>query len=52
MRHARIEKRETQMTEEIELPNPEKIRTFRVKETYLGILETDNIKRVEMKEKI
>ena len=41
-----------QMTEEIELPNKEKIRTPRQKETYrnLGILEADT-KQAEMKEK-
>ena len=41
------------MTEKIELPNQEKIRTFGEKEThkYLGILEADTIKQVEMKEK-
>ena len=40
--------------DEIELPNQEKIRTLCEKETYkyLGILETDSIKQVEMKEKI
>ena len=38
----------------IELPNQEKIRMLREKETYkyLGILEVDTIKQVEMKEKI
>ena len=42
------------MTEKIELPNQEKIRTLGEKETYkyLGILEADTIKQVEMKEKI
>ena len=41
------------MTEGIELPNQEKIRTLWEKETnkYLGVLETDYIKQVEMKEK-
>ena len=41
------------MTEGIELPNQEKIRTLREKETYkyLGILEADTIKQEEMKEK-
>ena len=36
------------------LPNQDKIRTLREKETYkyLGILEVDTIKQVEMKEKI
>ena len=42
-----------QITEGIELPNQGKIRTLREKETYkyLGILEVDTIKQVEMKEK-
>ena len=42
-----------QITEGIEQPNQEKIRTLREKETnkYLGILEVDTIKQVEMKEK-
>ena len=41
-------------TEGMELPNQEKIRTLGEEETYkyLGILETDNIKQVEKKEKI
>ena len=40
------------MTEGIELPNQEKIRTLGEKETYkyLGILEVGTIKQVEMKE--
>ena len=40
------------MTDGIELPNQEKIRTFRVKETYkyLGILEAGTIKHEKMKE--
>ena len=38
----------------IELPNQDKIRTLGGKEMYkyLGILEADTIKQVEMKEKI
>ena len=42
-----------QITERIELPNQERIRMLREKETYknLGILETDTIKQVEMEEK-
>ena len=42
------------MTEGIELPIQEKMRALGEKETYkyLGILETDTIKQVEMKEKI
>ena len=42
-----------QITEEIELPNQERIRTFGEKETYnyLGILEADTIKQEEIKEK-
>ena len=41
------------MTEGIEQPNQEKIRIPREKETYkyLGILEADTIKQVEMKKK-
>ena len=41
------------MTEEIEIPNQEKITTLKEKEIYeyLGILEADTIKQVEMKEK-
>ena len=41
-----------QMTEGIELPNQEKIRTLEEKETYnyLKILEADTIKYAEMKE--
>ena len=40
------------MTEGIELPNQEKIRTLGERETYkyLGVLETDTIKHAEMKE--
>ena len=39
------------VTQGIELPNQEKIRTLREKETYkyIGILEVDIIKQVEMK---
>ena len=42
-----------QITEGIELPNQERIRMFREKETYKysGILKADTIKHVEMKEK-
>ena len=42
------------MTDEIELPNQDKIRTLGENETYkyLDILETDTIKQVEMKDKI
>ena len=42
------------MTDGMELPNYDKIRTLGEKETnkYLGILETDTIKQVEMKDKI
>ena len=38
----------------MELPSQDKIRTLGEKETYkyLGILEADNIKPVEMKDKI
>ena len=50
MRHVRNEKR---VSEKIELPNQEKIRTLGEKQTYkyLGILEADTIKQVETKEK-
>ena len=42
------------LTDKMELPNQDKIRTHEEKETYkyLGILEADTIKQVEMKEKI
>ena len=42
------------LTDGMELPNQDKIRTFGEKETYkyLGIFETDTIKQVEMKEKV
>ena len=42
------------LTEGIELPNQDKIRTLAENETYrdLGILEADTIKHVEMKDKI
>ena len=42
------------MTDGIELPNHDKIRTLRANETYkyLGILEADTIKQVQMKDKI
>ena len=42
------------MTDEIKLPNQDKIGTLRENETYkyLGILEADTIKQVEMKDKI
>ena len=41
------------MTGGVKLPNQEKLRTLEEKETYkyLGILEADTIKQVEMKEK-
>ena len=41
------------MTDRIELPNQDKIRTLGEEETYkyLGILEADTIKQVEMKDK-
>ena len=43
-----------QLTDGIELPNQDKIRTLAEKETYkyLGIIEADTIKQVEMKNKI
>ena len=42
------------VTDGMELPNEDKIRTLGEKETYkyLGILEADTIKQVEIKEKI
>ena len=42
------------LTDGIELPNQDKIRTLAENETYkyLGILEADTIKQVEMKDKI
>ena len=42
------------LTDGMELPNQDKIRTLGEKETfkYLGILEADTIKQVKMKEKI
>ena len=42
------------LTDGLELPNQDKIRTLAKSETnkYLGILEADTIKRVEMKNKI
>ena len=39
------------LTEEMEQSNQDKIRTLGEKETYLGILEADTIKQMEMKEK-
>ena len=41
------------MTEGVEVPNQEKLRTLGKKKTckYFGILEADTIKQVEMKEK-
>ena len=41
-------------TDGIELPNQDKIRTLGEKETYkyLGIMEADTIKQVQMKDKI
>ena len=41
-------------TDGMELPNQNKIRTLAENETYkyLGILEVDNIKQVEIKDKI
>ena len=43
-----------QLTDGMELPNKDKIKTLGENETYkyLGILEADTIKQVEMKEKI
>ena len=52
MRHASNEKWQT--TDGMEPPNQDKIKTLGEKETYkyLGMLEADTIKQVEMKEKI
>ena len=43
-----------QLTDGMELPNKDKIKTLAENETYkyLGILEADTIKQVKMKEKI
>ena len=48
-----MKSRKRQMTEGLELPNQEKIRKLREKETckYLKILEADTIKQVVMKGK-
>ena len=42
------------LTDGMKLPNQDKIRTLGEKETYkyLGVLEADTIKQVELKEKI
>ena len=42
------------MTDGMELPNHDRIRTFEEKDTYkyLGILEADTIKQVQMKDTI
>ena len=42
------------LTDRMELPNQDKVRTLREKETYkyLGIMGNDTIKQVEMKDKI
>ena len=41
------------LTDEMELPNQDKIRTLTEKETYkyLGVMEADTIKQMEMKGK-
>ena len=54
MCHSNNESGKQHITEGIKLPNQEEIRMIREKETYkyLGILEVDTIKQVEMKEKI
>ena len=43
-----------QLTDRMELPNQDEIKTLAENETYkhLGILEAETIKQVEMKEKI
>ena len=52
MLHTNNNKHERHIMEGIEPPNQEKFRMFGEKETYryLGILESDTIKREEMKE--
>ena len=54
MSHTNNETRQTTPDGQDELPNQDKIRTLGKRETYkyLGILEGDTIKQVEMKEKI
>ena len=49
-----VKSRKRYLTDEMKLPNQDKIRTLGEKETYkyLGILEADTIKKVEMKDKI
>ena len=49
-----MKSRKWHMTDGIELPNHDKIRTLRENETYkyLGILKADTINQVEMKDKI
>ena len=49
-----IKSRKRHMTDEMELPNHDKIRTLEENETYkyLGILEADTIKQVQMKDTI
>ena len=53
MCHAYNKKWEKQLTEGLERPNQERIRIVGEKDIYkyLGILEADIIKQVEMKEK-
>ena len=48
-----MKSRKRKIMEGIELPNQERIRTLRERENYkyLGILEADTIKQVEMEEK-
>ena len=54
MCHANNEKRKRHLTDGIELPNQDKIRTLAENETYkyFGILEADTINQEEMKEEI
>ena len=49
-----MKSRKRQLTDRMELPNKDKIKTIAENETYnyLGILEADTIKQAEMKEKI
>ncbi len=54
MCHARHECGKLHMTDGMELPNHDKIKTLEENETYkyLGILEADTIKQVQMKDTI
>ena len=54
MGYACNEKWQRHLTDGMDLPNKDKIRTLRENETYkyLGLLEADDIKQAEMKNKI